>query len=193
MTQEAADKDQATGGVGLVIIDMINDLDFKGVDELRRTAERAADAVLDLREQADRTGVPVIYVNDNHGQWRSERGEIVEHCLRQDSPGRDMVERVKPRPSDYFIVKPQFSGFYASNLAVLLPKLGVTRLVLTGIVADICVLFTAADAHMRAYALWTPRDAVAASSEQHARWALGIMEKSMGAQTCATTELSLEQ
>ena len=104
-----------------------------------------------------------------------------------------MVQRVKPRPSDYFIVKPQFSGFYASNLPVLLPKLGVTRLVLTGIAADICVLFTAADAHMRGYGLWTPSDAVAASSAQHAGWALGIMEKSMGAKTCATSDLSLEQ
>jgi nicotinamidase-related amidase len=63
--------------------------------------------------------------------------------------------------------------------------------VLTGIAADICVLFTAADAHMREYELWTPSDGVASDNPEHARWALGIMHKSMGARVEASTQLSL--
>lgn len=182
----------APGGVGMLILDMINDMTFEGGERLLPAAEAAASAMLRLRAEADRLSVPAVYVNDNHGQWRSERRGIVDHCLRPENPGRDMVKRVAPRPNDYFVIKPQFSGFYATNLPVLLPKLGVSRLVLTGIAADICVLFTAADAHMREYDLWAPRDAVASSRQEHAEWALEIMEKSMGADTRPTSELSLK-
>jgi nicotinamidase-related amidase len=129
-----------------------------------------------LRETAERAGVPVIYVNDNHGQWHSDRSRIVDHC--RTGAGRRIIARLAPKPDDYFVIKPQFSGFYATNLPVLLPTLGVSRLILTGIAADICVLFTAADAHMRDYALWVPADAVASSEVRHRDWALGIMAKS---------------
>ena len=102
-----------------------------------------------------------------------------------------IAARLRPRDRDLFVVKPQFSGFYATNLPVILPQLGVTRLILAGVSADICVLFTAADAHMREYDLWVPRDAVASTCEEHRDWALGIMAKSMAAEVRPTGELRL--
>lgn len=175
----------------LIIIDMINHLDFYGGDELRAPAEAAADRIAGLCDAADAAGVPVIYVNDNFGQWHAERSSIVAHGGRQGSPGRALIAALAPRDGDYFLVKPQFSGFYATNLPVLLPQLGVSRVILTGVAADICVLFTAADAHMREYDLWVPGDTVASESEDHRRWALAIMRHSMGAETRSTTELAL--
>jgi len=181
----------AAGAVGLLIIDMINDLSFGGGDRLRPKAEAAAQVVRSLRAQAERLGVPVIYVNDNYGLWHSEKSKIVETCSAPDKPGRTLTQLMAPEEEDYFVIKPQFSGFYSTSLSVLLPKLGVRRLILTGIAADICVLFTAADAHMRAYELWIPRDAVASQDDQRTEWALAIMRDSMAAETRATTELEL--
>jgi nicotinamidase-related amidase len=183
----------AAGGVGLLVVDMINAMDFEGAEPIRPKAVAVAEAILDLRGQADQAGVPTIYVNDNFGQWHWDRSRIVEACLSPQSPGRDMVRRIAPRDDDYFIVKPQISGFYATNLPVLLPKLGVTRVIVTGIAADICVLFTAADAHMRAYELWTPRDAVASEQDERTEWALEIMRKSMGAHIVPTHLMTLDQ
>lgn len=185
--------DHAPHAAALLIIDMINDLDFEGGEDLREPAEAAAGRIVGLREAADKAGVPVIYVNDNFGHWRSERSSIVDHCDRADSPGRALMAALRPRESDYFIVKPQFSGFYATNLPVLLPQLGVSRVILTGVAADICVLFTAADAHMREYDLWVPGDTVASESDAHRRWALEIMRHSMCAETRPTTELALTE
>lgn len=181
----------AAGGVGLLIIDMINDLGFDGGARIEGAAEAAAEVVLALRAEADQLGVPVVYVNDNYGAWHSERSKIVAACGAPDKRGRRLVEMMAPREGDFFVIKPQFSGFYATNLPVLLPKLGVTRLVLTGLSADICVLFTAADAHMRAYQLWAPRDAVASEDDERAKWALSIMQRSMGAETRGASDLSL--
>lgn len=187
--REARIAGPAPGGVGLLIVDMISSMDFEGAAAMAERALAAAEAIARLREAADRQGVPVVYVNDNHGQWHSERSLIVERC--RDGAGAEIVRRLEPRPDDFFVIKPQVSGFYATNLPVLLPKLGVSRLVLTGIAADICVLFTAADAHMRAYDLWVPADAVASSRPEHGDWALEIMRKAMGAETAPSHALSL--
>jgi nicotinamidase-related amidase len=188
--EQEADR-PAPGGAALLIIDMINDMDFAGGSKMFAHAEQAAKAIVQLRDQATQRGVPVVYVNDNYGQWHSERSRIIEHCLREDSPGRELVDQVKPRHDDFFVIKPQFSGFYATNLPVLLPKLGVNRLILTGLAADICVLFTAADAHMRAYDLWVPADAVASVDQQRSDWALDIMKKAMAADIRPTSEVSI--
>lgn len=180
----------APGETGLLIIDMINALDFEGAEAMRPHALAAADRIAALRDQADALGVPVVYVNDNYGQWHSDRSRIVEHCRRMG--GEALIAKVAPRDGDYFVIKPQVSGFYATNLPVLLPKLGVSRLVLTGVAADICVLFTAADAHMRAYQLWAPADAVASSNPEHQAWALELMRKAMSAETRPTSDLTLK-
>ena len=182
----------AEGGAALLIIDLINRMDFPGAEALREGAATASEAVLRLRGEADRLGVPAVYVNDNHGQWHSERARIVEACTGEDSPGRELSTRLAPRRDDFFVIKPQVSGFYATNLPVLLPRLKVSRLVLTGVAADICVLFTAADAHMREYRLWAPADAVASPEPRRTGWALEIMRETMGAETRPTTELGLE-
>lgn len=178
------------GGTALLILDMLTELDFRGAATLQRDARAAAERIAQLRDAADEAGFPVVYVNDNFGEWHSERSRLVERALTAEG-ARDFVVKLIPRDQDYFVIKPQFSGFYATNLPVLLPKLGVDSLVVTGISADICVLFTAADAHMRDYRLWVPEDAVAAQTRERRRWAIEIMAQSMGAEVRPTTALTL--
>ena len=181
----------ANAGTALLIIDMINDLEFPGGADMLKGAQSAADAILELSRQAREAGVPVVYVNDNYGQWHSERSLIVDHCAREGARGAPIVKQLAPDEDDYFVVKPQFSGFYSTNLPALLPRLGARRLILTGVAADICILFTAADAHMREYDLWVPADCVASSDPQRTTWALEIMRNSMKAETQPTRELAI--
>lgn len=180
-------RDNGSGAAALLIIDMINRFEFEDADVLRARAERAAETIVALKAAARSSGAPVIYVNDNFGEWHSEKSILVERAMEG---GNRVSGKLLPDGEDYFIIKPQFSGFYATNLPVLLPKLGVSRLVITGIATDICVLFTAADAHMRDYAMWVPEDAVA-SADERGEWALEIMRGSMRAETRPTLELAL--
>lgn len=186
-------RDAPGGKAALLVIDLVSDFDFGRAEAMLPEIERAADAARRLRDAADEAGVPTIYINDNFGEWHGQRDRILDRAIAEGSRGRAIAERIGPREQDYFVVKPQFSGFYATNLPVLLPKLGVSRLVLTGIAADICVLFTAADAHMRDYALWVPEDGVAAHADDRKQWALEIMRHSLGAETRASTELALAE
>lgn len=180
-------RDQPGDNVALLIIDMINCFDFEGAERLLPGAVRAAEAIIELRHKADNAKAPVIYVNDNFGEWHSERSALVAHV------GARLVHpKIAPRDCDYFIIKPQFSGFYSTNLPVLLPKLGVRRLVMTGVATDICVLFTAADAYMRDYALWLPEDAVAAEEPRRQEAALEIMRSHLGARTAPSAECDFD-
>lgn len=160
-------RDQQAERPALLIIDMISRFDFPQADQIKPAALAAAHTIAALREAAEHEGFPVIFVNDNFGEWHSERSRLINSAL---DGCNEITAALKPDEDDYFIIKPQFSGFYATNLPVLLPKLGVNRLILTGIATDICVLFTAADAHMRDYALWIPEDAVASETEKRAGW-----------------------
>ena len=182
-------RDSERGGVALLVIDMINCFDFAGAENLRPKARGLVTPILKLRAAMDAIDAPTIYVNDNFGAWHSEKSKLVEQASQRAG---DVVDPIAPRDRDYFIIKPQFSGFYATNLPLLLPKLGVSRLVMTGTAADICVLFTAADAHMRDYAVWVPQDGVAAEDDEQARAALAIMREHLGAEVAPTDALTID-
>jgi nicotinamidase-related amidase len=173
-----------------LIIDMINCFDFPGAERLAPKAAKAAGTILRLRDDVEAASGAIIYVNDNFGEWHSEKSRLVERAVKG---GNAVSARLAPGDADYFIIKPQFSGFYATNLPVLLPKLGVSRLILTGIATDICVLFTAADAHMRYYSLWIPQDGVAAEDDGRGASALAIMRETMGAETASTDALRVAE
>ncbi len=181
----------AAGQAALLIIDMINELDFPEAEGMVGAMKAVADRITTLRHAARDASVPVVFVNDNFGQWHSERSKLIEHCRAKSEISAAIIDALEADGGDYFVIKPMSSGFYATNLPVLLPKLGASRVILTGVATDICVLFTAADAHMRAYEIWTPSDCVAAHTRERSDWALEIMRKSMGAETASTSELSL--
>lgn len=173
----------------ILVIDLLNTFDFEGGDRLHDIVANMVAPVTHLRQQARDAKVPVIFVNDNYGRWHDEPSDLIAYA--EAGKGGDLVDAFRPAAEDYFVIKPESSGFYATTLPALLPRLGVTRLVLIGVAADICVLFTAADAHMREYDLWVPRDAVASQHDERAHWALEMMGNGMNAETCPTSELSL--
>ncbi len=175
----------------LLLIDVINDLDFPGGEELLRHALPAAREMVRLKARARAGGVPVIYVNDNFGRWRSDFRQQVEHCQREGSKGRELAALLRPEEDDYFVLKPRHSGFYSTSLDVLLHQLRVGRLVLTGFSTEICVIYTANDAYMRGFEIVVPRDAVAAESLEASGQALRQMERFLKADTRVAAEIAL--
>jgi nicotinamidase-related amidase len=171
---------------------MINALEYDGSDRLLGAGIAAAERVSALKVRARAKGIPVIYANDNFGRWRSDFREVVEHCLRDDVVGRPIAERVIPEPDDYFVLKPKHSAFFATTLEVLLDYLGTKRLILTGIAADICVKFTALDAHMRDFELYVPADCVASESEEQTLETLEYLRRVCGVDTTPSPELDLD-
>jgi nicotinamidase-related amidase len=177
--------------VALLIIDMINAFDFEGASAMLPRAIAAAKATAALKQRARSAGVPVIYVNDNFGRWRSDLRRILEHCLQDGVPGKPIAELLRPDEDDYFVLKPKHSGFQFTTLDVLLAHLGVETLILAGVAGDFCVLFTAHDAYMRDYHLVVPADCIASQTDEDDRKALEHMAKVTKADTRASAEIDL--
>jgi nicotinamidase-related amidase len=167
--------------VALLIIDMVNAFDFEGAGAMLPRARAAARAIASLKQRARHAGVPVVYVNDNFGRWRSDFHDVLERCLR--SAGREIAALLRPDKDDYFVLKPKHSGFQYTTLDVLLQHLGCETLVLTGVAGNFCVLFTAHDAYMRDYHLVVPRDCIASATEEDDRYALEHMARVTKADT----------
>lgn len=161
----------------LLIIDMINDLEFSSGVDLLPHALLAATHISRLKKHVKTQGFPVIYVNDNYGRWQSDFRHLVSHCLEEDVRGRPLAEKMKPDDDDYFILKPQYSGFFATPLDLLLAHLNVDTIILTGVTGDMCVQFTANDAYMRNYKLKIPSDCVASHTNAINQRALQTMQE----------------
>ena len=176
----------------LLLIDVINDLEFPEGEQFLRHALPMARSILALKKRAKACGIPTIYVNDNFGRWQSNFRAQVEHCLEDGVIGRPLAEWLAPDEDDYFVLKPKHSGFFSTTLDILLEYLRAETLILTGIAANICVLFTANDAYMRDFGLIVPGDCVASNTEEENRHALQQMKVVLKADTQSASELDLD-
>ena len=177
----------------LLLVDVINDMDFEGSEALVRLAEPMAERLRALKARARGAGLPTIYINDNFGKWRSDFRMLVEHCVNDPVPGREVARLLQPDEEDYFVLKPKQSAFYGTTLDTLLRDLQTTTVILTGIAGDNCVLFSANDAYMRDLRLFIPSDCVASESEAENRSALQLMRKVVKADITSSTELDIER
>lgn len=172
---------RARATTALLLIDVINPLDFPGGAQLLAQALPAARRIAALKAALRRRGVPAIYVNDNFACWALGFRELVARLRRRRCRGRPLIERLAPRADDLFVLKPMHSGFHGTSLEPLLRHLRARRLILTGFAADICVWLTANDAHMRGYRVVVPADCVAAEVAGDASHALAQMQRVLGA------------
>jgi nicotinamidase-related amidase len=177
----------------LLLIDVINPLDFEGGEKLLAQALPMARFLAALKRRAKAVGVPVIYVNDNFGRWRSDFPRLVERCLEADVRGRPVVEQLPPEDDDYFVLKPKHSAFFQTNLELLLKYLGVDTLIMTGMASDICVLFSANDAYMRDFRIIVPPDCTASEDADQNRQVLMLMGRVLKAEITPSTEIKFDK
>lgn len=182
----------AESGAGLLVIDVVNPFEFDGGEALFEDALPAARRIAALIERTRAAGVPTIYVNDNFDCWHLGFRELIADVRERSPRGRALIDVLGPAPErDHYVLKPMHSGFFATGLEVLVERLGVHTLILTGIAADICVLFTANDAYMRGYRVVVPSDCVAAEHRADCERTLRQMGRLLKADVRPSTELDL--
>src|SRR5437763_11334804 len=174
----------------LLLIDVINDFDFPEAHQLLKHARPMARILLRLKRRAQKAGVPVIYVNDNFGQWKSDFRRTVDYCAREGRGG-DIVNLLRPEENDYFVLKPKHSGFFSTTLETLLRYLETQSLILTGIAGNFCVLFTANDAYMRDFHLVVPSDCTVSNTRDENESALRLMRRFLKADTRLSSRIVL--
>jgi nicotinamidase-related amidase len=177
--------------VVLLLLDVINDLEWEGGERLLAHFLPMAQRLAALKRRAREAGIPAIYVNDNYGKWQSDFTKLIEHCLEKDVRGKPIVELLRPEEDDYFVLKPKHSGFFSTTLDVLLDYLKARTLLIAGVAGNICVLFTANDAYMRDFNVVVPADCVASNEPADNHHALRQMQTVLKADITPSTELNL--
>ena len=179
--------------VALLLIDVINDMEFEGAEALVEQAVPMARRIAALKRRAKDAGVPAIYVNDNFGRWQSDFRRVVDHCLDDGVRGEEVARILEPEDDDYFVLKPKHSAFYATTLDTLLTYLGARTVILTGVAGNICILFSANDAYMRDLNVFVPADCVVSNTVEENQHALEQMRKVLKADITESHELDLDR
>jgi nicotinamidase-related amidase len=175
--------------IALLIIDVLTTFQFPDGDAILQGALKMRDALVKLKARARQAGIPVLYVNDNFGDWRSEKEVLMGRCL--EAKGSQFVRPLLPDSEDYFVLKPMHSAFYMTPLEVLLQHLQVETLILTGLTSNSCITVTAHDANMRGFDIYIPPDCSCARNLEEHTQALAQLKAMAGANINRSTSLKL--
>jgi nicotinamidase-related amidase len=175
------------GATALLVVDMLNPYDHPEAEELAAHVAEALPGVEALLRRAGEVEAPVVYVNDNYGDWNSSSEELARSAMDGKRP--ELVEPILPVEGQSFVVKARHSTFYETPLEYLLDQMGVGRLVFSGQVTEQCILYSALDAHVRHFDVVIPTDAVAAIYDDLGDAALKMMERNMSAELTKADEV----
>ena len=140
--------------------------------------QRRARGVID----AARTGgVPIVFLQEIHRRSMVDYGRELDgaegvHC-REGDPGTPIAaDMVGLRPDDIVVPKRRYSGFFGTDLEIVLKGLRAETVVLVGALTDVCIHYTFADAHQHDYVARVVEDCVAGSSASAHEASLEAME-----------------
>jgi len=124
--------------------------------------------VLALVERARANDVPVIFIQEVHKPSLVDIGRELDgaegpHCIEGD-PSTELAVGLDPRPEEFVIRKRRYSAFFATELDLVLRSYGTRTVVLVGGLTDVCIHYTAVDAHQHDYHVRVVSDAVGGSS-----------------------------
>ena len=146
----------------LVVIDMQNDFLHSegwyarsGVDiaHMRQAIEPTKALVAAAREQ----NVPVIWTQHGFrdmtdaGVFATLRDFLKDGGLRKGTWGYELDTDLDTRPGDWYVEKNRLSGFFATNLDLILRGLAAETVIICGVLTNQCVKATAVDASYRDY------------------------------------------
>ncbi len=148
----------------LLIVDMQNDFVKEGGKLVVPTAKDTVPAIRQLLDLARQHGMFVAYTQDTHLPNDPEFPIWGEHCLI-GTWGWEIVDELKPQPNELVVQKRRYDGFYGTTLEHDLRVAGVDTLIVTGTVANICVLHTAGSAALRWFKVIVPKDGISALTD----------------------------
>jgi nicotinamidase-related amidase len=172
----------------LLLVDVIHHFECEDGALLHERTRAIVPALVKLRRAARAAGVPVIYVNDHFGRWRSSWEQTVGRATR--ARRGDVARRLRPGADDWFVLKPGRSAFHQTPLEALLDMLGAREITLAGITSDMCLLASASDALQHRLRCRVPVDTSTSLDDERHERAMWLMRTSMKVDTRPSTALA---
>ena len=155
----------------LIIIDMQNDFVIEGAPlECGEPGRATIPVIQKMKAWAKENGIPVIYTQERHRPDLSDFGMEAEHepphCLL-GTPGHDIIKELTPEEGDYVVDKTRYSGWFYTDMPLLVRGLNKDTLIFTGVCTDVCVYSTAKDASQAGYHVVITSDACAGTRPRY--------------------------
>ena len=171
----------------VIVIDMINDF-VTGVFKGDRAA-RIVPNIKALLDHARKQKAPIIHATDAHLPGIDPEFDVWGKHAEAGSWGAEVIDELKPQKGDFRVPKRKYSAFHGTDLDQMLRELKVDTVILTGIVTDICIQHTAADAFFQGYKIIIPKDCVEAADTATQEAAIKYMKKVYRPEITTSTEL----
>jgi len=172
-----------SGNPVLIVVDIqggaASTMPTPGIPVMSGRAERAP-RVRDLIAHCRSAGVPVVFIQEVHKPDLVDIGRELDgaegpHCIEGDEQ-TELASWIDPRPEEFVIRKRRYSAFFGTELEIVLKAYRAGTVLLVGGLTDVCIHYTAADAHQHDYAVRVLTDCVAGSSERAHDAALEAIE-----------------
>ncbi|MET9487743.1 isochorismatase family cysteine hydrolase [Nocardia sp. NPDC006630] len=166
MIENISDVTPVTADLVLICIDVQQDFaPARGGDGGAAPQITALRALIDTAREHR---VPVVFIRELHHPTHTDLGREVDgvedlHTV-EGTPGADYVPGFGPLPTEYEVRKRRYSAFFGTDLDIILRGYQARTLILTGGLTDVCVHYTAVDAHQHDYHFRVVEDAVYGSS-----------------------------
>ena len=171
----------------ILVVDMLNDFVTGSLACDRGQAIVPATAA--LLNAAREKGVPVIFCNDCHLPGIDKELKLWGDHAIKGTPGAEVIPELELCDKDYVVPKRRYSGFFQTDLDILLKELGVQTVIITGLHTHMCCRHTSADAYMLGYEVVVAKEATNAFTEEDYVSGLAYLKTCYGADAYTNDEL----
>ena len=171
----------------VLVVDMLNDFVTGALTCDRGKA--IVPATARLLDAARAAGVPVIFCNDAHIKGIDRELKLWGDHAIAGTPGAQVIPELKVSESDYIVPKRRYSGFFQTDLDILLKELGVKTVIMTGLHAHMCVRHTSADAYCLGYDVIVAKEATDSFTQEDYENGLAYLKTCYGADAYTNEEL----
>ena len=172
------------GKKAVILVDMLNDFVTGAL-----TCDRAKAIVPHLEKLVRAARVYVIYANDAHIKGIDRELELWGDHAIIGTEGAEVIPELTPQEGDFVVPKRRYSGFFQTDLHLLLTELGVDTVIMTGLHAHMCVRHTTADAYYWGYRIIVPTDATDSFTKEDYEYGIQYLKDIYGAQLTTVDEL----
>ncbi len=174
----------------ILVVDMLNDFVTgalkcdRGLAIVPKTAE--------LLRGARKAGIPVIFCNDAHIKGVDHELKLWGDHAIAGTKGAEVIPELELCEQDYVVPKRRYSGFFHTDLDLLLRELGIDTVIMTGLHAHMCVRHTSADAYCLGYRVVVATDATDSFTEEDYVSGIQYLKNVYGAELYTVDELLRE-
>lgn len=164
----------------VLVVDMLNDFVTgalkcdRGLAIVPKTAE--------LLDGCRKKGVPVIFCNDAHIKNIDHELKLWGDHAIVGTKGAEVIPELGLTDTDYTVPKRRYSGFFHTDLDLLLKELNVDTVIMTGLHTHMCVRHTSADAYQLGYNIIVAKDATDSFTEEDYNYGIKYLKEVYGAE-----------